>query len=265
MTGKTQRLNKVTWLLVVAAAFVSLALAQNVSAAVLTADDCVKCHDAAPSDINSDGRKHKTEVSCVDCHEGGHPPKVTDIIPACSKCHEGTPHFDLTGCLGCHSNPHTPLLISLTDDMTDPCLTCHTEQMGQLQQYPSAHLEVACSKCHREKHGFIPECLHCHSGHTAKQTNTDCLSCHKPHMPLAVTYADDVASENCAGCHGDAYNLLVASEYKHSKLLCATCHKTKHKTIPACQDCHGMPHPAKMMEKFPKCGDCHGIAHDLNK
>jgi hypothetical protein len=34
--------------------------------------------------------------------------------------------------------------------------------------------------------------------------------------------------------------------------------------VPACQSCHGVPHPAAMMAKFTKCGECHNIAHDLN-
>ena len=41
--------------------------------------------------------------------------------------------------------------------------------------------------------------------------------------------------------------------------------KTKHKTIPTCQGCHGVPHPARMMARFTKCADCHNIAHDLNR
>ena len=61
-----------------------------------------------------------------------------------------------------------------------------------------------------------------------------------------------------------AFNLLVASKAKHKTLLCVTCHQEKHKMVPKCQDCHGVPHAAGMMSKFPKCADCHGIAHDLN-
>ncbi len=233
-------------------------------AAALSPDDCIKCHDQAPMDIDTDGRRHKTDITCVDCHEG-HPPRDLDIIPPCSNCHADTPHFELEGCMTCHNNPHTPLTISLTDNLTDPCLTCHTEQMAQLQQNQSAHTQVACSKCHREKHGFIPECSHCHSPHTEEMTNQDCLTCHMPHMPLAVTYPEDTPSKSCAACHDEAYELLIASQYKHKELLCATCHKEKHMTIPKCSDCHGSPHPAAMMTKFPNCGDCHGLAHDLNK
>ena len=233
---------------------------------VLTDDDCIKCHDKPVTDIETNGGKHKTEISCTDCHEG-HPPRVKDIIPQCSQCHSDpdTPHFQLKGCLQCHTNPHTPLEISIADNITEPCLTCHTEQMAELKQYESKHTEVACTTCHRETHGMIPECTQCHSPHTNDMTPKDCLTCHKPHMPLEVTYPDDVPSKDCAACHDTEYSELAASKYKHHDLACAKCHPKKHKTIPQCTDCHGVPHPKDIMAKFPHCGDCHGTAHDLNK
>lgn len=237
-----------------------------VSAAELTPADCIKCHDQAPQDIASSGAAHKTEITCVDCHAGGHPPKVTNIIPVCSQCHSGTDHFKLPNCSSCHNNPHTPLIISLASNLTDPCLTCHTEQMAQLQQQKSKHTAVACSTCHREKHKFIPDCVHCHSPHMQGQTQADCLTCHKPHMPLEVTYPDSTPSVACAPCHDVAYKELTTNPSKHAKLQCSTCHQAKHKMIPQCQSCHGpSPHPAPMHAKFPECGQCHGTAHNLNK
>ncbi|OGR06177.1 MAG: cytochrome C [Deltaproteobacteria bacterium RIFOXYD12_FULL_50_9] len=235
-----------------------------ISATPLGKDDCLKCHDKEPRDISLDGQKHKTAITCLDCHEG-HRPRSPKNIPECSNCHTGKPHYELQGCLRCHNNPHTPLVISIAENVTDACLTCHTEQMAQLQQNESKHTKLSCSKCHREKHPYVPECRECHTTpHTPTMTNKDCLSCHQVHKPLAVTYSDDTPSTSCAACHDTAYNLLVASKYKHSKVACAACHKAKHKMIPLCQDCHGIPHPSKMMAKFPECGQCHGIAHDLN-
>lgn len=234
-------------------------------ASELTPDDCIKCHDQAPADISSNGGAHKSEITCVDCHEG-HPPKVLEIIPACSKCHEGQDHFTLDNCLGCHTNPHTPLVITLPEDISKPCLTCHTEQMDQLRTHESAHTSVACTTCHREKHGFIPACADCHSPHIKGQEQKDCLGCHKPHMPLEVTYSDNTPSTACAACHDDANKQLSSNPAKHSLLNCAACHQQKHKAIPKCQSCHGeTPHAPAMHVKFPQCGQCHGIAHNLNK
>lgn len=239
---------------------------QSVDAAGMAAldnTDCVKCHANAPKDVDAAGGKHKTEVTCMDCHDG-HPPKVKEIIPACSKCHEGTAHFELEGCLSCHSNPHSPLNFKFADDITGPCLTCHTEQKEKLDANVSAHTELACSFCHVETHPMVPECLNCHESHSENIVQADCNRCHEAHKPLAVAYAEDVPSIQCAACHDEAYALLQASPAKHHDVACVTCHQAKHKMVPRCEDCHGKPHPDGILAKFPSCGDCHSIAHDLN-
>lgn len=231
--------------------------------AVLSNDDCIKCHAAAPQTIDSKGGKHKTDVSCMDCHQG-HPPTTADIIPQCNMCHEGEPHFALENCLGCHRDPHAPLDIKLAEGITDACLTCHTDQYDQLQKHPSLHTELSCSECHNA-HGLIPNCMQCHEPHIDNQQMAECLACHKVHMPADVAYAEDIPSTQCAACHDTAYDLLVNSQVKHADLACATCHQDTHKMIPKCEDCHGVPHPAGLLAKFPTCGDCHGIAHNLNR
>ena len=229
--------------------------------ATLSADDCVKCHAGPPADIASNGGKHK-DVGCTGCHIG-HPPTVKKPIPQCSDCHGGKAHFELKGCLGCHRNPHTPLKITFANNVTDACLTCHTKQIEQLRKYKSKHSALNCSMCH-DVHRKIPQCTQCHKPHAPEMTAVDCKKCHKPHMPTQVTYADDTPSKDCGACHGAVLKTLTASKVKHSTFTCAFCHKEKHKMVPQCQDCHGVPHPAGIMAKFPKCGECHKIAHDLN-
>ena len=231
-------------------------------AATLTSADCVKCHEQPPKDIAAAGGKHKTEVSCQDCHVG-HPPKVKKPIPLCSQCHEDKPHYKLQGCLGCHSNPHTPKNIKFGNNVTDPCLTCHTGQIEQLRSFKSKHTALNCSFCHNV-HGRIPDCTQCHKSHSAEIVQKDCKVCHQAHKPAAVTYKSDAPSKFCAACHKKAFNQLTASPAKHSKLACVYCHQAKHKTVPQCTQCHVKPHPAAIMAKFPKCGECHSIAHDLN-
>jgi predicted CXXCH cytochrome family protein len=96
-------------------------------------------------------------------------------------------------------------------------------------------------------------------------TQADCSTCHQAHMPLAVAYPDNTASQLCAACHDTTLATLVASKTKHSEVSCATCHAEKHMAIPECQECHGLPHPQAMHTRFPNCGECHGVAHNLNK
>ncbi|HEY6838717.1 MAG TPA: cytochrome C [Geobacteraceae bacterium] len=229
---------------------------------VLTSADCVKCHTKPVEDIEAKGMSHKTAVSCQDCHVG-HPPAVKKIIPQCSMCHQDKPHFKLPNCLGCHRNPHTPKVITFGKNVTDPCLTCHTPQIKKLQENKSKHTALNCSFCH-DVHGKIPACTQCHKSHSADIVQADCKKCHQAHMPKVVTYGKEMPNKFCGACHAKAFNLLSASKAKHSKVPCVSCHQAKHKMIPKCQDCHGIPHPAAMMSKFPKCGECHNIAHDLN-
>lgn len=229
----------------------------------LGSDDCIKCHAKPPADITANGGKHK-KVSCQDCHVG-HPPSVPakSIIPKCSNCHTGKPHFELKDCLACHTNPHTPRNIKIGANITDPCLTCHTKQIQQLRETKTKHSLLNCSTCHSTKHPNVPECLKCHKPHSSDMVAADCKKCHQAHAPKPATY-DDVPAKFCAGCHKKAYDVLTSSKAKHKDFACAFCHQAKHKMIPKCQDCHGEKHPAGIMAKFKKCGDCHNIAHDLN-
>lgn len=237
----------------------NIATAQTKS--VLTDDDCIKCHEAPPADLASSGGKHK-DVGCLGCHNG-HPPEVKKPIPMCSDCHMGKSHFELKGCLTCHKNPHTPLKISFGGNVTDACLTCHTQQIAQLREHKSKHTALNCSTCH-SVHRKVPQCTQCHKPHSAEMVVADCKECHKAHMPRVVTYADETPSKDCGACHKKVLDMLSASNAKHKQFVCAYCHKEKHKTIPNCQDCHGVPHPEGILVKFPKCGECHKIAHDLN-
>jgi len=236
----------------------------NLAAPALSNADCVKCHAKPAADIEAKGMAHKTSVGCQDCHVG-HPPAVPkkDIIPSCNMCHTGKPHYKLSGCLSCHRNPHTPKVITFGRDLTDPCLACHTQQIAKLKANPSKHTKLNCSFCH-DVHRKIPQCVQCHKSHSADIGADDCKKCHQAHMPTVITYGNDTPNKLCAACHGKVNSMLSASKAKHGKFLCVSCHQNKHKAIPNCQECHGSPHPAGIMNKFPDCHTCHNIAHDLN-
>lgn len=237
------------------------ASAESPANVTLTSSDCVKCHAGPSADIAKDGAGHK-KITCQDCHTG-HRPESKNNIPLCSQCHSGKKHYELKGCLGCHKNPHAPLNIILARNITDACLTCHTQQMAQLREFKSKHTNLYCSTCH-DVHGKIPACTQCHKTHYAEQSAADCKKCHKAHQPKNVVYGKDIPNKDCGACHKKALELLSASTVKHKSLACVYCHQNKHKMVPKCQDCHGVPHSALMMAKFTKCADCHTIAHDLN-
>lgn len=259
-------------LLAVAAFFVSAVFPNHfvlkegfAEQAQLSTADCVKCHAAVQGTVDSKGSKHKTAVSCMDCHKG-HPPMVSKdkIIPACSMCHTGKKHYEISGCNTCHSDPHAPLDMKLAANLTDPCLSCHDQQGQELKEHPSLHSKFFCTTCHKA-HKEIPPCLACHRAHSAEMENKDCATCHPAHQPLTITYGADMPSKNCAACHSNISNTLTGSGTKHSALACVYCHKEKHKMVPACETCHGTPHPSGMLAHFPKCNMCHISAHSLGK
>lgn len=230
--------------------------------AELSIDDCVKCHAQQPMEVAEAGASHATATDCLGCHTG-HRPSSPNNIPECSMCHEGSDHYALENCTRCH-NPHQPLRVVLEGELKAECLTCHTEQNEQLVANPSKHTEVACNLCHADTHGNIPECSVCHEPHAETMTQNDCGTCHDVHQPLVLEYPDTTQNILCAACHDTAYSLLTASNTKHRDVACVTCHANKHKTVPACSDCHDLPHAEGIHAKFPECGSCHSIAHDLN-
>lgn len=228
--------------------------------ATVTVDDCLKCHEDIPRALQKKGMAHQT--LCLDCHRG-HPPADMEIIPSCSRCHQGASHFALDGCMECHTDPHTPLEIRLTHKITAPCLTCHSSQIEQLRAHPSIHSKLACTACHNY-HGQIQPCQNCHLPHSDNMGLESCGACHKAHMPLVVAYGQDVAPEYCGSCHDAVYQTLTNNLTKHRMVSCALCHTENHGMIPACENCHGRQHPEEILAKFDKCRDCHGHAHDLN-
>ena len=227
--------------------------------------DCIKCHAKVQSIVDEKGNKHKTEVACMECHQG-HPPMVSKekIIPVCGDCHAGKPHYEIGGCATCHSDPHAPLDMQLASNLTDPCLSCHPGQGTELKDHPSLHTKLACTSCHAA-HKEVPPCMSCHKPHSEDMRNPDCLTCHPAHQPLTIEYGEDMPSVQCAACHGQIFNKLSQSDTKHSALACAFCHKEKHGMVPGCESCHGSPHPAGMMNKFKTCDNCHISAHTLGK
>jgi len=233
---------------------------------VLTNDDCVMCHTQEPAYIERAGAAHKTQIGCQDCHVG-HPPKVREgVIPQCSMCHDGEAHFQVENCMRCHSNPHTPLELTLGKKEKAVCLTCHAEEGQQLNEHKSHHTVMACTDCHdNSAHGVVPSCLKCHKPHSPEMTGDDCHKCHKAHMPLVVTYGADTPNADCGACHNRELQLLASSPTKHHDVTCVQCHNDVHKTVPRCQKCHGEePHAKGILSRFPSCLSCHKDPHDLN-
>lgn len=242
---------------------VGLAMPAKAARAPLAVTDCVKCHEKEPATIAANESKHKTAVSCLECHLE-HGPWGKAVIPQCAMCHEGKSHYKLENCSGCHVDPHNPLGIAFSGNLVAPCLTCHEQQGKEFKEHPSKHAQQACNFCH-DKHKLIPECFQCHEPHAKGQTMADCLACHPVHQPRTIV--PDVKTQRgfCVPCHEDIGALMAKTTTKHQAFTCVFCHNGPHPTVPKCQGCHGEPHSATMHQKMPKCIDCHIDPHNLQK
>jgi len=273
--GDKKKMTRKTGSVLVAAAALLLAAGivrageTGPDAARLRNSDCVKCHQAVVQEVNDRGARHKTEVTCLECHVE-HPPEGENAIPRCSQCHDPgeKSHYRggeaIAGCTKCH-NPHSPLEISFAGagvEVNPVCISCHDQQGSELKNYPSRHSQLSCAECH-PRHATFKKCQECHEPHGRTMTFADCLRCHKPHMPTVVRYDDKTPSSLCASCHEKEDRMLAGNQSKHHALVCAYCHKGQHKLIPECVTCHGKPHGNDLHRKFPDCLACHGDAHDL--
>lgn len=231
----------------------------------LTAVQCAQCHNGPFRSLKESGGRH--QFACQSCHNQFHvynPRKGNwdAIMPKCASCHEAPHGAKIIDCASCHSNPHAPKNIAATAPLATFCYNCHGSVREQLVTYPSKHSKLACATCHTS-HGFKPSCFACHKPHVTGQTVPDCLKCHPVHQPLQIKFTKDMPSSTCGTCHATELNKLTKNNSKHHALTCVTCHKDKHRYVPKCTDCHGLPHVKAFHEKFPNCLSCHVDVHDL--
>lgn len=231
----------------------------------LTASQCGQCHPGLFRNLKDDGGRHR--FACQNCHNTFHAysPRKGNwdaIMPKCASCHEAPHGPKVTNCTACHSNPHAPKKIAGSAQLATACFDCHGSVRDQLVKNPSKHTKVACMSCHTS-HGSIPSCFSCHKPHVEGQALTTCIPCHPVHQPLKVTYGRDVPSRTCGSCHAKEFKATSKDTSRHKKVACVTCHKDRHRYIPQCSDCHGLPHQKVIHDKFPKCLTCHIDVHDM--
>jgi hypothetical protein len=222
--------------------------------------DCGKCHPSPASDLTLAGEAH-LDVNCSGCHLG-HPPRSPAGIPLCAQCHNGERHYEKESCAGCHSNPHMPLRIVMSNDGGNVCRDGHAAAFALIANGGSLHSEQSCPDCH-DAHRHKPACVDCHEGHDSGSISSKCGTCHQPHMPQPVIFAGSVPNSACAGCHPDTYNMLRTNDTGHRRRTCISCHQKTHGSPPTCASCHGLPHRLSADALFQDCRRCHRGAHNL--
>jgi len=231
----------------------------------LTVTQCGQCHPGVFASIRDNGAKHRFD--CQKCHASFHAynPKKGGwdaIMPKCSSCHTDLHGKTFTDCASCHVNPHAPKKVAMESRLLNACGECHTNPKDQLAKYPSKHSKLSCQKCHTS-HGYKPSCFDCHKPHHEGQELATCIACHSVHKPMLISYGADVPPVTCGSCHGKVYSKWQKTPSRHGKVSCVTCHYSKHRFVPQCSECHGMPHKAEIHSRFPKCISCHIDVHDL--
>jgi predicted CXXCH cytochrome family protein len=236
-----------------------------VTPAPLSPTQCAQCHTSVFGNLKQAGGKHRFD--CQQCHKAIHsynPKKANydELMPKCSSCHTDIHGPANKDCASCHTNPHTPRVVAMTQRLTNTCTTCHAGPKAEMVKFPSKHANVSCNKCHTS-HGFKPECSMCHKPHYQGQAYSTCAKCHPVHQPKQVTYTTTEPAATCGSCHTKVYEKWKKTPSRHSKVNCAVCHKTKHKYVPQCTECHKAPHPQSILDRYPKCLSCHLDVHDL--
>jgi hypothetical protein len=231
----------------------------------LTVNQCGQCHPGIFKNLKSDGARHRFD--CQRCHTTFHAynPKKGGweaLMPKCASCHAEPHGTTFTDCASCHANPHTPKKVVMEKRLTSACGECHVSPKEQLAKFPSKHSKLACQFCHTT-HGFKPTCFNCHKPHHQGQEQSTCASCHSVHKPLQVTYDEKAPAVTCGSCHTRVFSTWQKTPSKHGKVNCATCHQSRHRFVPQCTDCHGLPHKKEIHDHFPKCLACHLDVHDL--
>ncbi|MFA7060721.1 MAG: hypothetical protein WC156_07880 [Pedobacter sp.] len=226
--------------------------------------ECGQCHTKIYINLKTDGGRHKFQ--CQECHRVLHaysPVKKNwqELMPRCNDCHI-LPHGEkFPDCSSCHGDPHAATKITETEILTNSCVICHGKQFDELQKFPSAHTKLSCRDCHTT-HGFLPNCNACHKSHYEGEDFATCATeCHPVHMPLEINYKKDANARICWACHGKIHAVWQKSPSNHAHVNCADCH-SKHGYIPACSECHAMPHSKQLLERFPNCLTCHLDPHD---
>lgn len=220
---------------------------------------CSHCHSQQYEEFSVHNDRH-ADLRCVYCH------LVHRRIESCTNCH--APHsveLMYEDCLNCHP-AHMPQKLGYPEDTPNKqCAICHEDVNTALEQGNTKHSGLNCAYCHAV-HELIPGCTECHTPHTEAMTDSYCMRCHPAHNPMDMELPTDTPREDCAACHKELDLELRGSDTKHDDLGCIYCHP-KHRHLPTCESCHGLPHQEVFGDvhgEYPECAQCHIASHDVH-
>jgi predicted CXXCH cytochrome family protein len=202
---------------------------------------CAQCHAERAKVVATAGpAKHRT---CTSCHER-HKFKITDVAPACAKCHgTNVPASGADGkvvhqgdCKKCHTLHGSPGVAVAS------CLKCHEKVASEFNASNAKH--AVCRSCHQphKPAGTAP---------------ARCPTCHEAKVAVAAKWpANSAHAKACTGCH-QQHNV-------RNKKPCGSCHAQEVASATGgrhqCVQCHP-PHnapPGTGAAWWTRCNECHG-------
>jgi predicted CXXCH cytochrome family protein len=172
---------------------------------------CLTCHttgyDPVTATYKADG------VTCESCHSPltpDHPKNPMPVEPSselCGRCHSSAglglsttlknTHYEKgLDCASCH-DPHSASLktvagprdIEKTDNVSQLCVTCHTESNMDFSLTAHAQRNVSCADCHVEEIEAGERLPHTVPDHSFNASLASCNTCHvqQMHSPAEAT------------------------------------------------------------------------------
>jgi predicted CXXCH cytochrome family protein len=142
------------------------------------------------------------------------------------------------------------------------CAQCHPQIYSLVKNRGGRH-RIDCRRCHVQFHMYrpgkapyeevIPKCSSCHGPVHGKEL-AECSGCHtEVHAPMNIP-AGRALEQGCSVCHPDVDREMKTYITQHTDLYCISCHHSRHRYVPECQECH-QPHTRGMTQS--DCLTCH--------
>lgn len=276
-------------------------LAQDGEYAEKGVQECLKCHDEAPTSLilrtphaqMADDRTPFASHQCETCH-GPSPEHL--IKPAEGETRASTKVTFGIGadtpvaeqnavCLGCHGGDEKRANWTASQHETadSPCSSCHNVHAAKDPMLIRTAQAEVCYTCHVEQRAQS----HRRSRHPIKEGKVICSDCHNPHGsvgPKLLKHAS--VNDTCYDCHTEKRGPFL---WEHAPVRddCSNCHTPHGSSQPKllkvrtpwlCQQCHqevfhpstlysgrGVPPVGNARQMLAKgCLNCHSKIHGSN-
>lgn len=249
-----------------------------------TSEDCLVCHEDLGQVFprTAHGRAEMPDWAegsgCTSCHGAGTEHMSSGEV-ADLRLFGAMSVTDANGvCLDCHADQAAYWRGSTHDTQEVRCTDCHQAHAEASDDHVRDNRQVTdtCLSCHtqQKKHLFQ------RSSHPLRDGQMSCASCHDPHgSPVEAAIAAIAVNEKCYECHAETRGPFL---WNHIPVLedCSTCHDAHGSNQRSlltqspprlCQSCHLFGHhqtvpgrPTQVWNQNASCTNCHVRIHGSN-